>query len=747
MSDSNMLCDNCHKNEATIHLYTNVNGQRRQINLCQNCYQLLKNQEQQPNNGVGGTDMAQDPFGFGGLDDIFRAMQGGGVDPNDAYQQQSQTPPTQPAGPNNGGNRRGNNGGGILGQYGYNLTEQAKQGKIDPVIGRDNEINRVIEILNRRTKNNPVLIGEAGVGKTAVVEGLAQKVVSGQVPQKLLNKEIVRLDVASLVQGTGIRGQFEQRMQQLMKEVQSNPNVILFIDEIHEIMGAGNAEGGMDAGNVLKPALARGDFQLVGATTLNEYRDIEKDAALARRFQPVTVDEPSVEESIKILQGIQKKYEDYHHVKYNADAIVAAVKLSNRYIQDRFLPDKAIDLLDEAGSRKNLTLKTVDPKTIQEKIDAAEKQKQDALKKEDYEKAAYYRDQVAKLEKAKPDENADKADNDTATVTVADMQQIVEEKTDIPVGELQAKEQQQMKTLAPDLEANVIGQNPAVEAVSRAIRRNRIGLNGTGRPIGSFMFVGPTGVGKTELAKQLAKQLFGSEDAMIRFDMSEYMEPHSVAKLIGSPPGYVGYEEAGQLTEQVRRHPYSLILLDEIEKAHPDVMHMFLQILDDGRLTDSQGRTVSFKDTIIIMTSNAGTGDSEANVGFGAAAQGKTHDITSRLGEYFKPEFLNRFDDIIQFNALTKENLMKIVGLMINDVNGMLANQDLHVHVTEPVEEKLVDLGYNPLMGARPLRRVIQEQIEDRIADFYLDHSDVKNMVAKVEDGKIVLAAEEPKAE
>ncbi len=690
--------------------------------------------------------MAQDPFGFGGLDDIFRAMQGGDVNSGDGYRQQQQTPPTQPAGPNNGGNRRGQNGGGLLGQYGYNLTDQAKQGKVDPVIGRDNEINRVIEILNRRTKNNPVLIGEAGVGKTAVVEGLAQKIVSGQVPQKLLNKEIIRLDVASLVQGTGIRGQFEQRMQQLMKEVQSNPNIVLFIDEIHEIMGAGNAEGGMDAGNVLKPALARGDFQLVGATTLNEYRDIEKDAALARRFQPVTVDEPSVDESIKILQGIQKKYEDYHHVKYNADAIVAAVKLSNRYIQDRFLPDKAIDLLDEAGSRKNLTLKTVDPKTIQEKIDGAEAQKQDALKKEDYEKAAYYRDQVAKLEKAKPDENSDATPEDAATVTVEDMQQIVEEKTDIPVGELQAKEQAQMKTLASDLEGKVIGQDRAVEAVSRAIRRNRIGLNGTGRPIGSFMFVGPTGVGKTELAKQLAKELFGSEDAMIRFDMSEYMEPHSVAKLIGSPPGYVGYEEAGQLTEQVRRHPYSLILLDEIEKAHPDVMHMFLQILDDGRLTDSQGRTVSFKDTIIIMTSNAGTGDSEANVGFGAAAEGKTHDITSQLGNYFKPEFLNRFDDIIQFNALSKENLMKIVGLMIADVNGMLANQDLHVHVTEPVEAKLVDLGYNPEMGARPLRRVIQEQIEDRIADFYLDHGDVKNMVAKVEDGKIVLAAEEPKA-
>ncbi len=683
--------------------------------------------------------MAQDPFGFGGLDDIFRAMQGG-AEPNNARQQQ--TPPTQPAGPNNGGNQRGNNGGGLLGQYGFNLTAQAKQGKIDPVIGRDTEINRVIEILNRRTKNNPVLIGEAGVGKTAVVEGLAQKIVSGQVPQKLLDKEIIRLDVASLVQGTGIRGQFEQRMQQLMKEVQDNPNIILFIDEIHEIMGAGNAEGGMDAGNVLKPALARGDFQLVGATTLNEYRDIEKDAALARRFQPVTVDEPSVEESIKILQGIQKKYEDYHHVKYDADAITAAVKLSNRYIQDRFLPDKAIDLLDEAGSRKNLTLKTVDPKTIQEKIDAAEQQKQDALKKEDYEKAAYYRDQVAKLEKAKPDENAAQADNDAATVTVKDMEQIVEEKTSIPVGDLQAKEQAQMKTLATDLQSHVIGQDQAVESVARAIRRNRIGLNGTGRPIGSFMFVGPTGVGKTELAKQLAEELFGSEDAMIRFDMSEYMEPHSVAKLIGSPPGYVGYEEAGQLTEQVRRHPYSLILLDEVEKAHPDVMHMFLQILDDGRLTDSQGRTVSFKDTIIIMTSNAGTGDSEANVGFGAAAEGMTHDITSRLTDYFKPEFLNRFDDIIQFNALSKANLMKIVALMIDDVNAMLANQGLHVHVTEPVQAKLVDLGYNPQMGARPLRRVIQEQIEDRIADFYLDHSDVKQMVAKVEDGKIVLAAE-----
>lgn len=525
-----------------------------------------------------------------------------------------------------------------------------------------------------------------------------------------------------------------------MKEVQSNPDIILFIDEIHEIVGAGNAEGGMDAGNVLKPALARGEFQLVGATTLNEYRDIEKDQALARRLQPVTVDEPSPEEAVKILKGIQKKYEDYHHVKYTDSAIEAAVKLSDRYVQDRFLPDKAIDLLDEAGSKKNLTINVVDPKDIEQKIKDAEDQKQAALQQEDYEKAAYYRDQISKLEKAKGSQTASDSEG-VPQVTEEDMQKIIEEKTDIPVGELQSKEQQQLRDLSSDLESHVIGQNEAVDKVARAIRRNRIGLNGTGRPIGSFLFVGPTGVGKTELAKQLAIELFGSADSMIRFDMSEYMEPHSISKLIGSPPGYVGYEEAGQLTEQVRRHPYSLVLLDEVEKAHPDVMHMFLQILDDGRLTDSQGRTVSFKDTIIIMTSNAGSGDSEANVGFGAAAAGTTHSILDRLTNYFKPEFLNRFDDIIEFNSLTKENLMKIVDLMIVNVNKMLEQQGINIHVTVPVEEKLVELGYDPAMGARPLRRVIQEQIEDKIADYYLDHSGVTNLNAKISNGDIVIEA------
>lgn len=735
-----MLCQNCHKNEATIHLYTNVNGRRTEVNLCQNCYQLLKNQQLNNNNGNGGARMAQDPFGFGNLDDIFRAMQGGNVSrPEDIYGQQ--VPPTQ-AGRGGGNNPNGGNGSSLLGQYGLNLTDLAKQGKIDPVIGRDKEIERVIEILNRRTKNNPVLIGEAGVGKTAVVEGLAQRIVEGSVPQKLLNKQIIRLDVVSLVQGTGIRGQFEQRMQELMKEVQNNPDLIVFIDEIHEIVGAGNAEGGMDAGNVLKPALARGDFQLVGATTLKEFRDIEKDAALARRLQPVQVDEPSEEEAIKILKGIQKKYEDYHHVHYTDDAIAAAVKLSKRYIQDRYLPDKAIDLLDEDGSKKNLTINVADPETIQKKIDEAEAEKKKALESEDYEKAAYYRDQVSKLEK-----NKDGATNkeDEPTITAEDMEKIIESKTDIPVGDLQKQEQEQLQNLASNLKAHVIGQDEAVDKISRAIRRNRIGLNGTGRPIGSFLFVGPTGVGKTELAKQLADQLFGSKDAMIRFDMSEYMEPHSISKLIGSPPGYVGYEEAGQLTEQVRRHPYSLILLDEVEKAHPDVMHMFLQILDDGRLTDSQGRTVSFKDTIIIMTSNAGSGDVEADVGFGAAMQGKTHSVLDKLGNYFKPEFLNRFDDIVEFHALTKDNLMQIVDLMIADVNKMLATQGLHVNVTKPVEERLVELGYDPKMGARPLRRVIQEQIEDRIADFYLDHPSEKQLIARIKDDKIEVAPDDKK--
>lgn len=729
-----MNCQNCGKNEATIHLYTSVNGQKRQFDLCQNCYQKLK-----ANQGSMNQNMYQDPFGFSNFDDLLsqfsRQMQ--------QNPQNQQVPPTQSGFMGGQPPRQGQNGGnGLLDQFGVNITQQARDGKIDPVIGRDQEINRVIEILNRRNKNNPVLIGEPGVGKTAVVEGLALKIVAEEVPQKLQGKEVIRLDVASLVQGTGIRGQFEERMQQLIQEVTNADNIILFIDEVHEIVGAGSAgEGALDAGNILKPSLARGELQLIGATTLNEYRMIEKDPALERRMQPVQVDEPSVEETITILKGIQKRYEDYHHVKYTDEAIEQAAILSNRYIQDRFLPDKAIDLLDEAGSKKNLTIAFVDPKSIEKKLDYAQQQKREASQEEDFEKAAYYRDQITKLEKLM---KTQVEDEEMPFVTEKDMEKIVEEKTGIPVGDLKEKEQTQLKNLADDLNKRVIGQQEAVEKVSKAIRRNRIGLGKVNRPIGSFLFIGPTGVGKTELAKQLAYELFGSTDAMIRFDMSEYMEKHSVSKLIGSPPGYIGYEEAGQLTEKVRRNPYSLILLDEIEKAHPDVLHMFLQILDDGRLTDAKGRTVSFKDTIIIMTSNAGAGKIEASVGFGAAIEGRTKSVLGQLNQFFTPEFLNRFDGIVEFKALSKENLLLILDLMLSEVNEQLARQEIHVDVDDAVKEKLVELGYNPAMGARPLRRVIQDKIEDQVAECYLDAPDVKNMHAVLdENGEIIVKAAE----
>ncbi len=746
-----MLCQNCHLNESTIHLYTNVNGQQKQIDLCQNCYQIMKTD---PNNTILGglgdakqTSSTQNQStGMNPFDDFFNNLNNfhafGGQD----FQN---TPPTQSGGGNNGGNNNNYrpNGAanqqqqqpkGLLEEFGINVTEIARRGDIDPVIGRDAEIIRVIEILNRRTKNNPVLIGEPGVGKTAVVEGLAQKIVDGNVPQKLQNKQVIRLDVVSLVQGTGIRGQFEERMQKLMEEIRERKDVILFIDEIHEIVGAGSAgDGNMDAGNILKPALARGELQLVGATTLNEYRIIEKDAALERRMQPVKVDEPSVEETITILRGIQKKYEDYHHVKYSDDAIEAAANLSNRYIQDRFLPDKAIDLLDEAGSKMNLTLNFVDPQEIDKRLVEAENLKTQATREEDYERAAYFRDQIAKykeMQKQTIDED------DIPVITEKTIEAIVEEKTNIPVGDLKEKEQSQLINLADDLKTHVIGQDDAVDKIAKAIRRNRVGLGTPNRPIGSFLFVGPTGVGKTELSKQLAIELFGSADSMIRFDMSEYMEKHAVAKLVGAPPGYVGYEEAGQLTEKVRRNPYSLILLDEVEKAHPDVMHMFLQVLDDGRLTDGQGRTVSFKDTIIIMTSNAGTSKVEANVGFGAAREGRTNSVLGELNNYFSPEFMNRFDGIIEFKALSKDNLLHIVDLMLDDVNKRLAHNDIHLEVTDKVKEKLVDLGYDPKMGARPLRRTIQDYIEDAITDFYLENPSEKDLKAVMtSNGKIII--------
>lgn len=692
-----MFCEKCNQNQATISLTFQYNQERQKMDLCTKCYQTLRSKMKNPS-GVN-------PF-------------------SNSMNQEFSSPPTEEK-----------HGEGVLDQYGQNLSNAANTGLIDPVIGRKKEVDQVIEILNRRNKNNPVLIGEPGVGKTAIAEGLALKISEGNVPTKLTNKVVYLLDVASLVSNTGIRGQFEERMKQLISELQERQNVILFIDEVHQLVGAGAAEGSMDAGNILKPALARGELQLIGATTLKEYRDIEKDAALERRFQPVMVHEPSLEQAIEILKGIQTKYEDYHKVSYSEDAIEACVNLSNRYIQDRYLPDKAIDLLDQAGSKLNLRAGTTDPSDIENRLHEINKQKEIATNEENYELAAKLRDEEKQLEEKL---NQASEPNHTASVTKQDIQKIIEEKTGIPVSKLQENEQTKMKDLDKQLNASVIGQEEAVKKITKAIRRSRAGLKNKNRPIGSFLFVGPTGVGKTELTKSLAKELFGDKSAMIRLDMSEYMEKHSVSKLIGSPPGYVGHDEAGQLTEQVRRKPYSIILLDEIEKAHPDVQHMFLQILEDGRLTDSQGRNVSFKDTVIIMTSNAGVTEKKVTVGFGNNEFEQETRLLDSLGNYFKPEFLNRFDNIIEFNTLEKAHLLEIVDLMLDEVSENLEEQGLSLSINVDAKEKLAELGYHPAFGARPLRRAIQEYVEDAIADLLIDENEIESIHVEVKENNIV---------
>lgn len=712
-----MLCQMCKQNHANLHLRMNINGNQQELVLCRECYEK---QKKTIGSGFGPMMSSFSNFPF---EDLFGANSGsmnqGGI--NQANMQDT---------------KKGSSG--FIDRYGRNVTQLAKAGLIDPVIGRDEEIKRVIEILNRRNKNNPVLIGEPGVGKTAIAEGLATKIVNGQVPGKLRNKEVYLLDVASLVANTGIRGQFEERMKQLIAELQERKNIILFIDEIHLLVGTGSAEGSMDAGNILKPALARGEMQLIGATTLKEYRQIEKDAALERRFQPVHVLEPTTEATLEILKGLQSKYEEFHEVKFTEEAVKACVQLSHRYIQDRFLPDKAIDLLDEAGSKLNLSSEYKNTDQIEARLKEIHNEKEAALKQEDYEKAASLRDEEAKLEKALNTASA----TDRPVVEVSHIQEIIEEKTGIPVGKLQTEEQQKMKHLEENMNQKVIGQEEAVKRVAKAIRRSRAGLKSKHRPIGSFLFVGPTGVGKTELSKTLADELFGSKDAMIRLDMSEYMEKHSISKLIGSPPGYVGHEEAGQLTEKVRRNPYSIILLDEIEKAHPDVQHMFLQIMEDGRLTDSQGRTVSFKDTVVIMTSNAGIVQKAIHVGFGKSETTAEASVLDSLGSFFKPEFLNRFDSIIEFKSLEKEHILKIVDLMITELQDALTEQNINLTVTQEAKDQLAKLGYNPIFGARPLRRVIQEQLEDKIADFILDEPDVTKLAAIIENGELKVIAE-----
>ncbi len=608
-----------------------------------------------------------------------------------------------------------------LDMFGTNLTVKAKNNQIDRVIGRDKEIQRMIQILNRRSKNNPCLIGEPGVGKTAIAQGLALKIASGNVPAKLLNKEVYLLDMTSIIAGTQFRGQFEARMKAIINECKDAGNIILVIDEIHNIIGAGDAEHSMNAANILKPSLTNGEIQLIGTTTLKEYRKyIEKDTALERRFQPIIVEEPNVEDTIEILQGIKQYYEDYHHVKISNDIINKTVVMSEKYIHDRFLPDKAIDILDEACSKINLNDKDLyDLEVLNNKLKEVQEQKEEAAQAdstEDYQKAAELKTQECSLldqidtlkQRMKPKE-----------LTVQDIANVIENWTKIPVNKITEEETKKLLNLEENLHKRIIGQDEAVEAVSRAIRRNRAGLKSTKRPP-SFIFVGPTGVGKTELAKALSYEMFGNEKSIIRFDMSEYMESNSTAKLIGAPPGYVGYDDAGQLTERVKRNPYSIILLDEIEKAHADVFNILLQVLDDGRLTDSQGNTVSFENTIIIMTSNAGSNLNTNSIGFGNNAEASKNKMISALKDLFRPEFLNRVDEIVAFEPLTKEQLLEIVNLMIADTQKVLNDRNIGLILTDEAKKYLLEKGTDLKYGARPLRRAIQRYVEDELSDMIL---------------------------
>ena len=644
-----------------------------------------------------------------------------------------------------------------LNQFGEDLTKKAEEGKLDPVVGRKEEIQRVIQILSRRTKNNPCLIGEPGVGKTAVVEGLAQKIVAGDIPEILKDKRVVTLDISGMVAGAKYRGDFEERIKKALNEVKKAGDVILFIDEIHTIVGAGAADGAIDAANILKPLLARGEIQLIGATTLNEYRKyIEKDSALERRFSPVNVKEPTPSDTIEILNGLRDKYEAHHNVKITKEAIEAAVKLSVRYINDRFLPDKAIDLIDEASSRARIKTYTEPEnlKELQTKIEEIEKDKEEAVRSQKFEKAASLRDKEKELkEKYEKEEQKWKNKNtkQVTNITEENIAEVISTWTGIPVYKITENENERLKNLEKELHKRVVGQNEAVEAVAKAIKRGRVGLKDPNRPIGSFLFLGPTGVGKTELSKALAQCLFGDESSMIRIDMSEYMEPHSVSKLIGSPPGYVGFDEGGQLTEKIRRKPYSVILLDEIEKAHPDVMNMLLQILDDGRLTDAQGRTVNFKNTVIIMTSNIGARLITDKTTLGFASEGNKKDETQKeyetikkdvmgeLKKQFRPEFINRIDEIIVFHKLNNEDIRKIMDIMLNQLKNRLTEQEIDIEIDESVKQLLIEKGTDINYGARPLKRTIQNVLEDKIAEAMLDGKikpgKVANVIAK--DGEV----------
>ncbi|SJZ92324.1 ATP-dependent Clp protease ATP-binding subunit ClpC [Garciella nitratireducens DSM 15102] len=655
--------------------------------------------------------------------------------------------------------RQGSNNTPTLDQFGRDLTELARDGKIDPVIGREKEIERVIQILSRRTKNNPCLIGEPGVGKTAIAEGLAQKIIEGKIPENLKDKRVVSLDLSAMVAGAKYRGEFESRLKKVMEEIKNSDNIILFIDELHTIVGAGAAEGAIDASNIIKPALARGELQTIGATTLDEYKKyIEKDAALERRFQPIIVGEPTTEESLKILHGLRDKYEAHHGVKITDEALKAAVELSDRYINDRFLPDKAIDLIDEAASRVRLRSLTAPPeiKEYEDRVEKLEQEKAEAISSQDFEKAAKIRDEQQQVKKQLEEikEDWEKKNNKSSNeVDEEDIAAIVSNWTGVPIKQLTQDESERLLHLEEELHKRVIGQEEAVNAVSQAIRRARVGLKDPNRPIGSFIFLGPTGVGKTELTKALAEVMFGDEDAMIRIDMSEYMEKHTVSRLIGSPPGYVGYDEGGQLTEKVRRKPYSVILLDEIEKAHPDVFNILLQILEDGRLTDGKGRTVDFKNTIIIMTSNVGAHTIRRQKTLGFATQDSEkkdaynkmkENIMDELRKTFRPEFLNRIDEVIVFHQLEESDLKEIIDIMLNSLTKRLEKLDIHVEFSENAKKFLARKGFDVEYGARPLRRAIQKEIEDQLSEEMLK-GNVKtgdHVLIDEKDGKLMFKAQ-----
>ncbi|GKV68467.1 negative regulator of genetic competence ClpC/MecB [Sporosarcina sp. NCCP-2716] len=683
-----------------------------------------------------------------------RVLNNAGVSLNKARQQVLQLLGSDDAASANSQNTNASASTPTLDGLARDLTEIAREGTLDPVIGRGKEITRVIEVLARRTKNNPVLIGEPGVGKTAIAEGLALQIVSNEVPEILRDKRVMTLDMGTVVAGTKYRGEFEDRMKKVMEEIRQAGNIILFIDELHTLIGAGGAEGAIDASNILKPSLARGELQCIGATTLDEYRKyIEKDAALERRFQPIQVDEPTVEETVLIINGLRDRYEAHHRVKITDEAIDAAAKMSDRYISDRFLPDKAIDLIDEAGSKVRLRSYTTPPnlRDLEKKLEAIRSEKNAAVQSQEFEKAASYRDKEQKMKEeleTTKTEWKEKQGKTESEVTVNDIAEVVAMWTGIPVARIAETESAKLLNMEEELHKRVIGQKEAVTAISRAIRRARAGLKDPKRPIGSFIFLGPTGVGKTELARALAETMFGDEDSMIRIDMSEYMEKHATSRLVGSPPGYVGYDEGGQLTEKVRRKPYSVILLDEIEKAHPDVFNILLQVLEDGRLTDSKGRTVDFRNTVIIMTSNVGAQELKKNryVGFNLQDGEQDYEdmkkkMLDELKKAFRPEFLNRIDEMIVFHSLEKDQLEEIVSLMAQELSSRLAEQDIELELTHEAKMKITDEGFDPEYGARPLRRALQKHVEDRLSEELLKGTDLAGRKVTVDyaDGEFTV--------